>query len=228
MLFSLADTSNLLGHLSCWVLHQFRQTLKFLLHSVKLLLTGYGFATWLCVLPKHRKQIQGLLLFHFSVLLLLTLLLWWISEFCWSYLLMRFPSHKPVCWRTSCHVCIEKPHTKSCFSSVRAFQSRCMFMNGLCFCISWKMYERCHGNNFLFIVLFASRHFLLSAKNYFCPVLLSLSSGLCCSLSVLTTAVNYLFFKLALCFFGFHLGDWCEKGDWFQIIAWHTCIKSWL
>lgn len=117
--------------------------------------------------PSIGNKFSSLLLVHFLALLLLALLLWWIWKFCWSYLLTRFPSHKPVHWRTSCHVCIEKPPTKSCFSSARALQSWSMFMNGLCFCISWKIYERCSGSNFLFIVLFTSRHFLLSAKNSF-------------------------------------------------------------
>lgn len=69
---------------------------------------------------------------------------------------------------------------------------------------------------------------LSSGKNSFCPVFLCFSSGLCLFFTVSSNRCCKLplFLKLAFCFFIFHLGGWCEKGNRFQTKAWHACIKS--
>lgn len=126
-----------------WIAEFFivRHTLNFLLHYVKLLLLGMvlQFAFILC-LSKGNKFRDFYYLVCFSV---------YSYTHCFCSIFQNFAGDtcswdfQVMNWRTFSHICMEKPHTESCFSSVRALHSRCMFMNRLCLCVSWKMYKRC-------------------------------------------------------------------------------------
>lgn len=205
-------------------------TLNFLLYYVKLLLIGHGFAAWICFMSKHRKQIQDFYhLICFSVYSCSRCFCSGFQNFAgdtysWDFqVINQFTELHPIyAWRNP----TQNPVfllSESCSPGARLWMGFAFVFLGKC----------TKGVRVIMLVLLywlLWGTFCFVEKNSSCPVFLCFFFGLCLFFTVSSKwcCKLPLFLKRAFCFFIFHLGDWCEKGDRLKTKAWHACIKSWL